>query len=106
MVSRRQFGRTIGTTAAASVALPRTLKSDEPKPASVNAPETLVKKLYDSLSVKQREEICFPREHKDDRGVLRTRVSNNWQIVDVWVNASDDPSVPTNAAAYPTNAAA
>ena len=83
MVSRRQFVQTIGATAAASVVLGRTLKSDEPKPASVNVPEALVKKLYDSLSAKQREEICFPWDHKDDRGVLRTRVSNNWQIVDV-----------------------
>lgn len=82
-VSRRQFVQTIGATAAASVALSRSLKSDEPKAASATAPEPLVKKLHDSLSEKQREEICFPWDHKDDRGLLRTRVSNNWQIVDV-----------------------
>ncbi len=96
--SRRQFVQTIGATAAASVALPRAVKSDESKSVSVNAPEALVKKFYDSLSVKQREEFCFPWEHKDDRSVLRTRVSNNWQIVDVWVNVPNAPSVPTNAA--------
>ncbi len=82
-VSRRGFVQTIGATAAASIVLPRVLRADETKTASTTAPELLVKKFYDSLNEKQREEICFPWDHKDDRGVLRTRVSNNWQIVDV-----------------------
>ena len=44
------------------------------------APETLVKKLFDSLDAKQKEEVCFAWDFKDDRGLLRTHVSNNWQI--------------------------
>ena len=44
--------------------------------------ETMVKKLYDSLSPKQKEEICFDWDHSDDRGLLRTHVSNNWNITE------------------------
>ncbi len=44
-------------------------------------PETLVKVLYDTLSPKQREDICFAWDYQDPtRGLLRTRVANNWEI--------------------------
>jgi hypothetical protein len=52
--------------------------ADDAKPTS----ETLVKQLYDALTPMQREEICFDWDHSDDRGLLRTHVSNNWQITD------------------------
>ncbi len=85
-VSRRRFVQTVGATAVATVALPRVLSAEETSASSASAPEPLVKKLYESLSEKQREEICFPWDYKDDRHKelpLRTHVSNNWQIVDV-----------------------
>lgn len=45
------------------------------------APETVVKSLYDSLSEKQKAEICFPWDHVDKtRGLLRCHLSNNWRI--------------------------
>src|SRR5437016_2616121 len=46
-----------------------------------DAPETVVKTLYQSLSEKQRGEICFAWDHKDkSRGLLRSYLSNNWRI--------------------------
>lgn len=55
--------------------------------ASQSSPESLVKMLYDALSPKQREMICFAWDHKDaDRGLLRTRISANWDITDYYVN--------------------
>ncbi len=76
-VSRRGFVQTVGAVAAASSIIPRIgLGEDAVKPA----PETLVKKLYDSLTPMQKEEVCFAWDHADDRGLLRMHVSNNWQI--------------------------
>ncbi|HEX4413701.1 MAG TPA: DUF3500 domain-containing protein [Lacipirellulaceae bacterium] len=49
--------------------------------ASSAAPESMVKVLYDTLSPKQRETMCFDWAYQDpDRGLLRTRVANNWEI--------------------------
>lgn len=81
-VSRRRFLKAAAATAAvasAGSAIPRVLAAREDvKPTS----ENLVKKLYASLSDKQKEEICFKWDHTDDRGLLRTHVSNNWNITD------------------------
>lgn len=81
-VSRRRFLKTAATTTAATAAvaaLPRViLAAETPKPA----PENLVKKLYDSLTPEQKSEICFDWDYKDDRGLLRTHVSNNWNITE------------------------
>ena len=76
-VSRRGFVQTIGV-AAAVAAVPQVGVPDEPaKPVS----ESLVTKLYNSLTPTQKKSICFDWDHKDnDRGLLRTFVSNNWQI--------------------------
>src|SRR5262245_50587272 len=76
--SRRGFLKATGA-AAVMAAAPRLLLADD-KPAS-NASETLVKQLYDSLSDTQRKEVCFDWDYQDpQRGLLRTRISNNWQI--------------------------
>lgn len=49
--------------------------------------ESLVKTLYDSLSPKQRETICFGWNHVDgDLGLLRSRISANWEITDETLN--------------------
>jgi hypothetical protein len=58
--------------------------------AATSSPESLVKVLFDMLSAKQRETICFPWDHKDEeRGLLRTRVANNWDITENYINDSD-----------------
>src|SRR5437660_799871 len=76
-VDRRDFLKAAGV-AAAAVALPGVIRAAE---AAKGNPETLVKKLYDSLTEKQRGEVAFAWDHQDDKlGLLRTRVSNNWQI--------------------------
>jgi hypothetical protein len=80
-VTRREFVRVVGTTAAVAAAAPLAsgLRAES---FPQGAPESLVKKLYDTLSTAQREEICFPWDHVDDRGLLRTHVSNNWNITE------------------------
>jgi len=79
-VTRRQFVQAVGVSAAAlSVAnVPRRAHADEKAPAS----ENLVKKLYQSFTPEQKEDICFPWDYTDDRGLLRMHVANNWQITD------------------------
>src|SRR5438876_105486 len=76
-LDRRHFIKVAGATAAAA-ALPGAIRAAE---AAKTNPETLVKKVYDSLTEKQRSEVAFAWDHQDDKlGLLRTRVSNNWQI--------------------------
>lgn len=84
-VSRRQFLRTSATAAVTVGALPlfATPKAQAaPKPDS--QAETLVKKLYDTLNDDQKKKVCFAWDHTEsgpnNRGLLRTHVSNNWQI--------------------------
>lgn len=58
--------------------------------AAKSSPETLVKVLFDTLSPKQRESICFAWDHQDgERGLLRTRVGANWDITDHVINDGD-----------------
>ena len=79
-VTRRQFVKTVGATAAvvSTASLPR-VASAEPA-AAKSSSENLAKKLYGSLSPEQREKVCFPWDYSDERGLLRMHVSNNWQI--------------------------
>ena len=50
-------------------------------PAPRKAPESLVTVLYESLTDKQKKEVCFDWNHVDPkRGLLRTRLENNWKI--------------------------
>ena len=83
---RREFLRAgLATTAALAYAtLPKSARADD---TPSDTPETLVKRLYDSLNEKQRQEVCFGWDHQDPkRGLLRTRVSNNWHITNPVVN--------------------
>jgi Protein of unknown function (DUF3500) len=86
-VNRREFVRVVGASAAAVAAAttwPAGLNAEEKakSPAEIARSETLVKKLFDTLSPAQKEEICFDWDYSDDRGLLRTHVSNNWNITD------------------------
>ena len=83
-LDRREFLRVIGTSAAAAAtaslpvwAVPRA----EAAPSPSSAAETAVKGLYDTLTDAQKKEICFAWDYQDPkRGLLRSFVSNNWQI--------------------------
>ena len=80
-VTRRQFVKvaSLGAATAALARLPvAALAADAAKATAT--PETLVQKLYGTLTPEQREEICFAWDYQDDRGLLRTHVSNNWHI--------------------------
>lgn len=80
-VSRRHFVKsTAAGLAAASLVTPvaRAVAEVAAKPE----PEQLVAKLYESLTPQQKAKVCFAWDHTDDRGLLRTHVSNNWSITD------------------------
>lgn len=81
--NRRDFIKSAAATATAAVTGGLTLfatpKADA-KPTPSSAAETAVKALYETLSDSQKKEICFDWDYKDGRGLLRTHVSNNWQI--------------------------
>ncbi len=83
-LDRRDFLRAAAVTAAAAsaaglplFATPRAVAAPSPSSAA----ETAVKGLFDTLTDEQRKVICFDWDHVDkNRGLLRTHVSNNWQI--------------------------
>lgn len=76
-VARRDFVKHSAATLAAATCLPAmTQAASESSQA-----ESLVKVLYESLKPKQRTQVCYDWDHRDDKlGLLRTRVSANWQI--------------------------
>ena len=87
--TRRQFLRTSAAVAGGLplFAVPRAAVA---APAKSAPSETAVKALYDSLTDDQRKAVCFAWDHKDkDRGLLRTFVSNNWQITKPTVTGGD-----------------
>jgi len=90
-LDRREFLKTVtvATTAAATggVALWATPRV-EAAPTPNSAAETAVKVLYISLTEEQKKEVCFAWDHKDGRGLLRTHVSNNWQITKPHIDSS------------------
>lgn len=95
-LDRRKFLQTTGNAVLASAALPPSLlpaitnTDDDKKPS----PETLVKKLYESMNEKQRAGVCFDWDHVktfksgvNKKGLLRTRVENNWQVTNKKINS-------------------
>src|SRR4051812_33772899 len=49
--------------------------------ASLAPTESLMAKLYESLTQMQRREICFDWDYRDaERGLLRTFIANHWQV--------------------------
>ena len=77
---RREFLTAAGALATGSL-LAGTRVFGQEGAKSVAAPESLVKTLYESLTPEQRQSVCFDWEHTSkDRGLLRTRVENNWKI--------------------------
>ncbi|HZZ70633.1 MAG TPA: DUF3500 domain-containing protein [Pirellulales bacterium] len=79
-LSRRVFLKTTSAAAVAASILPNWAVAKD-LPAEKGPPETLVKKLYDSLGEKQRKEVAFDWDFvHPEMGLLRSRVSNNWHI--------------------------
>jgi len=89
---RRDFIRVVGTGAAAAAvggfASPLFSAEDAAQQgakqaAAKSTPETLVQQLYGTLSDKQKGDVCFDWDFQDaKRGLLRTRVANNWHITE------------------------
>jgi Protein of unknown function (DUF3500) len=87
-LDRRDFIKTVGVTAATVAgaglpmwATPRAAAAPTPRSAA----ETAVTALFNTLTDQQRREICFDWDYRETsgarpRGLLRTHVSNNWQI--------------------------
>jgi hypothetical protein len=96
-IRRREFLATSATAIVGASTLGSILPAGRvwavPKSADVGAassPESLVKVLFDTLSPKQKESICFAWDFEDpERGLLRTRVANNWDVTDYYVNDND-----------------
>ncbi len=86
--SRRDF---IATTGAAAIAAAGTTRLAAADPAASDADDSaaMVRKLFESFSEQQRKAVCFDWNHTtQEHGILRTHVSNNWQISDHRVTSS------------------
>ncbi|MEM9185222.1 MAG: DUF3500 domain-containing protein [Planctomycetota bacterium] len=95
-IDRRDFLAATGVAAAAALptgpvwatpaetaaASPATASPATASPAAGAASaESIVKTLYESLTPRQKRVICFDWDHVDPkRGLLRTRVANNWHV--------------------------
>src|SRR5262245_58904667 len=83
-LDRRGFlrGAAVATDATATGTLGLlTVPGAQASPTPRSAAETSVKILYDKLTDKQKQVVCFDWDDIDkDRGLLRTHVSNNWHI--------------------------
>ena len=80
-LERRHFLRS-STAAALGILGPTGSLLSAGQPVQKASPaESLVKVLYESLNEKQRKAMCFAWDHVDPkRGLLRTRIENNWRI--------------------------
>ncbi|MCA9056311.1 MAG: DUF3500 domain-containing protein [Planctomycetaceae bacterium] len=84
-LNRREFVRRSGAVAAAASLASTSASTFAAETSSGETPEKLVASLYESLTPGQKQQICFDWDFIDqdqDRGLLRTHVSNNWSIVD------------------------
>ena len=81
---RRGFLRAVGGTAAAAAAVPLLGNKLMASPTPKSSAETAVKGLYETLTDEQRKVVCFAWDFVEEgakgRGLLRTHVSNNWNI--------------------------
>jgi len=91
-LDRRDFLRTVGVTAAAvsTAGLPLFATARAVAAPSKSSPaETAVKALYDALTDEQKKKVCFDWDYKEEEnGLLRTHVSNNWQITEPHIRSS------------------
>ncbi len=89
-VTRRKFlqaSAAVGAVAATGGIYPVWSRAEEAA-ATSGAAETSAAKLFGILSDEQKQEICFAWDHMDPkRGLLRTRVANNWHITEPVINS-------------------
>jgi len=87
---RRDFLKQAGvmalaTSATAALQTSSLLAVDAPK----TTPESLVTVLYESMTDKQKKEVCFDWNFVEKkRGLLRTRLENNWKITKPSIKSS------------------
>jgi len=75
---RRRFLKGLGGSAVAAATLGWPKRG---RAAVTDSPEALARELHGSLSASQRAELAFAWDHVDgERGLLRARVSANWNI--------------------------
>ncbi|HEX3872040.1 MAG TPA: DUF3500 domain-containing protein [Pirellulales bacterium] len=89
-VTRRQFVKTACAAGLAATSLPTWARAaDKPLSAGdVEQPESIVKVLFESMSPKQKETVCFDWDYKHPQmGLLRTRVANNWHVTKPQINS-------------------
>jgi hypothetical protein len=90
-IDRRDFLRSAGVAAVAIGAAqqsPRIWAETAPALSAAPTAESHVKLLFDSLTAAQKTEVCFDWNHIDaERGLLRTRVANNWKITKPDINS-------------------
>lgn len=88
-LSRRKFlqaSAAVGAVAAAG-SVPPTWATAAETAATSGAAETAAAKLYGTFTEEQRKQLCFAWDHVDpQRGLLRTRVANNWHITEPAIN--------------------
>jgi hypothetical protein len=74
--------KTAGAAAVAVGASPLLARADVTIPKD-STPESVAKLLFESMSDKQKKEICFAWDYVDPkRGLLRTRIANNWNVTE------------------------
>ncbi|HEV3236350.1 MAG TPA: DUF3500 domain-containing protein [Gemmataceae bacterium] len=83
-LNRRDFLKAAGVSAAIATTVPLWAT---PKvvaaPSAKSAAETAVSGLFETLTDEQKKVVCFDWDYQDPkRGLLRTFVSNNWQITE------------------------
>ncbi len=83
-VSRRRFLKSAAGTALVASGLPHSalaapaVRKNRFEPSSA---ESIVGRLYQSFNDQQKKDVCFDWDYRDaKRGLLRTFVSNNWNI--------------------------
>ena len=85
-VDRRDFLRTTALAGAVAAGLPLAMpRAVAAPPTPQSAAEQALVALYESLTDMQKRTVCFAWDHAEaagerSRGLLRTHVSNNWQI--------------------------
>jgi len=80
LVSRRRFVQAVGASAAIVSATPLTPLAWGGEQKKTLKSESLVTKLYGTLTPKQKKLIHFDWNHKKDGIPYRLHVRNNWQI--------------------------
>jgi Protein of unknown function (DUF3500) len=84
-VTRREFLKIAAAGGGAVLGGGWTASATAGSPAQSPAPETVVARLYKSLSDDQKKQIAFPWDYvatSNNRGLLRTRVAANWRITE------------------------